>query len=143
VLGSRYTANNLPRNWHGRKGLFPEEPKSMYGRKGLYRTIYDDGTIVEYDLEAHQIRVYTEHDIFVECKNATVIAQQDIDIKCRNATVESQNITVRNANTIAILSPITTITGNVSISGNLSVAGDIAASGTIIDAEGNTNHHSH
>ena len=35
------------------------------------------------------------------------------------------------------------IAGNVSVSGNLNVGGNVNAGGTVIDAAGNTNHHSH
>jgi phage baseplate assembly protein V len=103
VLGSYYTAGNLPKNPNERGGEFPEGEGSGYGRNGLYRTQYADGTIIEYDLNAHEARVYTRYDVFVECKNATVIAEEKIFIECKNAVVEAhENINVTAGGNITI-----------------------------------------
>jgi phage baseplate assembly protein gpV len=79
----------------------------------LYRTEYDDGTVIEYDRIQHIMRVYTEHYIEVTAQNVKVTA------------------------------PNVEIAGNVRITGNVQIAGNLSASGSVIDGGGNTNHHSH
>jgi len=53
VLGSFYTANNLP--------AYPIDDKDLVGKAGIYRTHYDDDTEVEFDLNTSTQRVYTNH----------------------------------------------------------------------------------
>lgn len=64
VIGSFYSASNLP------KGNGP----------GLYQTLYQDGTLIEYDLNTNTARIRTEHTVEVECKDAIVKATNSMKV---------------------------------------------------------------
>jgi phage baseplate assembly protein V len=73
VLGSYYTANNLP---------YYMEPDNLFGKQHLYRTQYKDGTIIEYDLTKNQARIWSDYYVDIEqCKEATVYATDSIKAK--------------------------------------------------------------
>lgn len=78
--------------------------------------VFEDGTVIEYDRSAHKLTATVQGDIEVEATGSLV----------------------------ANISGETTITTPTCIlNGSLQVNGNINAAGSIIDAGGNTNHHSH
>jgi len=105
ILGSFYTARNMP-------------PKQ---EAGIYYTKYEDGTLIEYNLNTHTARIISEYYVEVECKGAKVTAET-IDIKATTVNIEA---------------------ANVNIKGDVAVDGNINATGIIFDVAGNSNHHGH
>lgn len=98
------------------------------------------------------------YDVQINAKDGFVVITDDIgnyfELKSGDSRIRAQNnlgtsVTIEKevATVIAkmsiIDSPETLITGNVTIKGNLNTGGNIAGGGTIMDASGNSNHHSH
>jgi phage baseplate assembly protein V len=113
VLGSYFTAQNLPKG----------------GKPGVYRTEYEDGTVIEYDLNTSTARISSKNTINIEAKNAAITAET-LAIK-GNVTIDG-NLSVTGAGD-----------GTAVINGNVTVNGSLNASGNIIDGGSNTNHHNH
>ncbi|WP_447779361.1 phage baseplate assembly protein V [Variovorax boronicumulans] len=94
-------------------------------------TKYPDGAVVEYDHDAHALKVTLPGDgtaditvpdsITVHCKTADVTASE-------SATVHSQQITLE-AQQITLDAPQTTATGNVTVMGLLTFMGGMAGTG--------------
>lgn len=86
-----------------------------------FRMQFKDGGSFEYDRSSGAM--------FVVCKGvANLTAGGAVTVKAPSVTLDT---------------PETTCTGKMTVKGNVSVQGNIGASGTIMDAGGNSNHHSH
>jgi phage baseplate assembly protein V len=84
---------------------------------------YSDGTVVMYDRAARVMKLECVGMLMVKCKgNITIEANEPLLVKAPTIMFEVPQLTLK---------------------GNLQVKGDIEASGTVIDAGGNSNHHSH
>ncbi|MNJ29011.1 Phage-related baseplate assembly protein [compost metagenome] len=84
---------------------------------------YNDGTVVSYDRAAGVMTL--------DCVGALLV-------KCtRNVTLESGEPVIVKAPAANLVIP------QVTLDGNLQVNGNVNATGTIMDAGGNSNHHSH
>jgi phage baseplate assembly protein V len=84
---------------------------------------FRDGTVSTYDRAAGVMTLDCVGALLVKCgRNITVEADEPLVVKAPSATLEIPQ---------------------VSLNGNLQVNGDIKATGTIMDAGGNSNHHSH
>lgn len=114
------------------------------------------------ELESGEVAIYTDEGDFIHFKRGKLLhvntgskllidATNDVEINTKQVKVsasESAEITTAvltaTATTSAeLVSPAITLSGNVTITGNLNVSGNINSDGSIIDASGNTNHHSH
>lgn len=109
-----------------------------------YHAAFSDGTTVEYDRASHTLAVNCAGPV-------NLIAAGPVTVQAPAVTVQSPLVTIDAAQT--------TITGHLTVqngidvaggsgvasavTGNLSVNGNISATGSIVDAGGNTNHHSH
>ncbi|GLH33991.1 baseplate protein [Pseudomonas sp. BR1R-5] len=84
---------------------------------------YRDGTVVAYDCDAGVMTVNNVGDLLVKCaRGVTVEAGEPVLVKAPAATLEIPQVALK---------------------GNLQVEGNISATGTIMDAGGNSNHHTH
>lgn len=84
---------------------------------------FSDGTVSTYDRAAGVMTL--------DCVGALVL-------KC------GRNITVEAAGPVLVKAPSATLNiPQVTLNGDLQVNGNISASGSIMDAKGNSNHHSH
>ena len=84
---------------------------------------FSDGTISTYDRKAGVMTLDCVGALLLKCgRNITVEADEPLVVKAPSATLEILQVT---------------------LNGNLQVNGDINAAGTIMDAGGNSNHHSH
>ena len=84
---------------------------------------FSDGTSLTYDREAHVMAL--------DCVGATTL-------KC------DKNLRVEAGEPVVVKAPAVTLdTSQTTLNGNLQVNGNINATGTIMDAGGNSNHHSH
>lgn len=84
---------------------------------------YSDGTVVSYDRAAGVMSLDSVGELKVKCsRNIAVEAGSPVTVKAPAATLEIPQVT---------------------LNGNLQVNGNIAATGTILDAGGNSNHHTH
>ncbi|RRV28592.1 phage baseplate assembly protein V [Pseudomonas sp. o96-267] len=84
---------------------------------------FSDGTVVTYDRAAHVLAV--------DCVGATTL-------KCgQGLSVETGAAVVVKAPEVILDASQTTLLGNLQVNGNVN------ASGTIMDAGGNSNHHTH
>lgn len=73
----------------------------------------------------------------VHCQDATVNVDGSADV-----TV-GQTATVKAGASVDVEAPAISLKGAVAIEGNVAVTGNVNATGTVIDATGNTPHHSH
>lgn len=84
---------------------------------------FSDGTVSTYDRAAGVMTLDCVGALLVKCgRNITVESDEAVSVKAPSATLEILQVT---------------------LNGNLQVNGDIKAAGTIMDAGGNSNHHSH
>lgn len=84
---------------------------------------FSDGTVSTYDRAVGVMTLDCVGALIVKCgRNITVEAGEPLVVKAPSATLEILQVT---------------------LNGNLQVNGDIKAAGTIMDAGGNSNHHSH
>lgn len=84
---------------------------------------FSDGTISTYDRAAGVMTLDCVGALLVKCgRNITVEAGEPVVVKAPSATLDIPQ---------------------VALNGNLQVNGNINATGTIMDAGGNSNHHSH
>ncbi|MBV4551700.1 phage baseplate assembly protein V [Pseudomonas sp. SWRI102] len=84
---------------------------------------FSDGTVSSYDRKAGVMRLECVGALVVKCgRDFTVEADESLVIKAPSATLEILQVTLR---------------------GSLQVNGDITATGSVMDAGGNSNHHSH
>ncbi|MNP75588.1 hypothetical protein D3C76_1726670 [compost metagenome] len=65
-----------------------------------------------------------------------LFCDKNLDVQC------GMPVTV-NAPSVTLDSPEVKATGNLSVAGNVTVGGNVNADGNILDAGGNSNHHSH
>lgn len=84
---------------------------------------YSDGTVVSYDRAAGVMLLDSVGALLVKCaRNVTLEASEPVVVKAPAATLEIPQVALK---------------------GNLQVMGNIEATGIIMDAGGNSNHHSH
>lgn len=91
--------------------LFQDDYAEPADNENVHRTIYGDGTVVEYDREAHQLKIDTS-----ESSGSVVII-------CQTANVQA-------ADSVTIDTPETTCTGNLTVQQNLTVAQNLTMGGT-------------
>ena len=94
--------------------IYSKPDKVPVKSQDKYHHKFNDGTTIEYDRSAKRLEIKAVGDVYVEA-----------------------------AKTVTIKAPEITLDGNVLITGRLHVRGDVTGDKTIIDAVGNTNHHSH
>ena len=119
-MGSYYTASNMPEG-HG---------------AGVYRTVFADGTVIEYDLGSNTARIRSNFYVEVDAKEATVTATETITATAGEAITATAPLVEIEATTIRL-------SGNLEVNGNIAVTGSIEAGGNILAAGANSNHHSH
>ncbi|WP_416739212.1 phage baseplate assembly protein V [Pseudomonas sp. NFX71] len=84
---------------------------------------FSDGTVSTYDRVSRLMTLDCAGALLLKCgKNITIQAGEPLVVNAPSATLEIPQVTLK---------------------GNLQVTGDIQATGTIMDAGGNSNHHSH
>ena len=84
---------------------------------------YSDGTVVSYDRAAGVMTLDCVGELTVRCSRSVMLeAGSPVTVTAPAATLKIPQVT---------------------LNGNLQVNGNIAASGTILDAGGNSNHHTH
>ena len=84
---------------------------------------FSDGTVSTYDIKAGVMTLECVGALVLKCgRYITIEAGEQLVVKAPSATLEIPQLT---------------------LNGNLQVNGDIKAAGTIMDAGGNSNHHSH
>lgn len=92
--------------------------------KTIHRTIYADGTVIEYDREAHSFKIDVgTGSVTVNCGNATVVASEDVTVECANATVTASD-------SVTLDTPTTHATGNMNVDGDITAA-NVTASGEV------------
>ena len=113
---------------------------------------YKNGDVVTHDRSNGSWFVHCAGDITVQAGGSvTIIAAGPVLVQAPSVTLDTPEATCTGNLTIAKNLAIqggsggtsTRITGNIEMVGNIAVEGSINASGSIIDAGGNTNHHSH
>jgi phage baseplate assembly protein V len=90
---------------------------------------FSDGTVSTYDRSAGVMTLDCIGALLLKCgRNITVEAGEPVVVKAPSATLDI---------------PQVTLNGNLQLNGNLLVDGNVDATGTVMDAGGNSNHHSH
>lgn len=120
--------------------IYSEADSVPVSSKDKYHIRFNDGTMIEYDRAEHKLTADVKGDIEVKSTGRC-------DVDCQN------QIYIKSVTNITIQAPIINMKGgspaegwfegNFRLIGNLEVQGNIYATGSIIDAGGNTNHHSH
>ncbi|TWC18650.1 phage baseplate assembly protein V [Pseudomonas sp. SJZ085] len=84
---------------------------------------FSDGTVSAYDRAAGVMTLDCVGALVLKCgRNITIEAGGPVVVKASSATLDIAQVT---------------------LNGDLQVKGDISAAGSVMDAEGNSNHHSH
>ncbi|TXF11937.1 phage baseplate assembly protein V [Pelomicrobium methylotrophicum] len=98
---------------------------------------FADGTVVEYDRASHRLLLSVRGPV-------QIVADGPVTVTAPSVTLDSPQVTVTGHLTVGNGLSISGGSGAAAtISGNVSVQGNIDASGSIMDAGGNSNHHSH
>lgn len=132
-------------------GAFSDASPQPADRETLHRVEYADGAIVEYDREAHAHRIELPEagTATVRVGEATVEVKTDaIALRCGASSIRVTPAGIFLAGpTVAMTAGggagAASLAGNFQMDGSLSVNGDVSASGSVLDAGGNSNHHSH
>jgi len=111
---------------------------------------FSDGTEVSYDPATHthrincvgKIEILAATTVLVQAGASVTVDTPEV-IVTGNATVQGK-LTVQGGMQVTGGSgAAASIQGNVAVSGNVSVDGNVDATGSVMDAGGNSNHHSH
>lgn len=118
------------------------------GKPGHIRFVrFEDGTELEYDRQAHTLRADVKGEIEVAAEGnitastpglLTLEGGQGIVMRAPALTMQGLG-----GGCAATLEANLTLRGDLAQEGNASVSGDVTAGGSIMDASGNSNHHSH
>jgi phage baseplate assembly protein V len=115
-------------------------PSDLYpangDRKTLRRTTFKDGTVVEYDREAHQLKVDAS------ASNGAVVVEVgtgSVTINCATATVNATTsahlttpqATVTASGNVTLDTPTVHCTHNLQVDGAVTAAGNVTSSGTV------------
>jgi phage baseplate assembly protein V len=111
---------------------------------------WDDGAWIEYDRATHELRAFIPGKVDLAAKgDVSIIAEGAINAKAKGALTLSSDVAINLITPALSMSgpdgsmAAATLKGNFGLQGSLTATGDIAASGTVMDAGGNSNHHSH
>jgi len=145
---------------HGEEGvvlgaIYSDADTVPVSSKDKYHVKFNDGTVIEYDRAVHKLKADIKGDVEIKAAGKVDIDAHQINIK--SATVISIEapalVSIRSVSQVMIQAPSISFKGgspaegvfdgSLRINGNLYVEGNINATGSIIDAGGNTNHHSH
>ena len=96
------------------------DPPDSGAADGKFRQVFEDGTFLEYDKNAHTLTANVQGDATVQANNVTANAQN-------TATVQTNNITAKAAVQATLEAPTITLQGNVTVAGDLS-AGSLTLS---------------
>ncbi|MEO1766798.1 phage baseplate assembly protein V [Thiobacter aerophilum] len=127
---------------HGEDGvvlgaLYSARDPAPGGGSDITAARFADGTTVEYDRAAHRLRISVRGPVEID-------ADGPVTLKAPAVTIDSQQVTVTGH--LAVQNGLS-VTGGAgaaaTIAGNVHVTGSIDATGSIMDAGGNSNHHSH
>lgn len=132
----------------------------------VHRTVYQDGTVTEYDRAAHRLTASVRGDVVLIAdgdltatigETATLQAGISATVKApqinfrgnMSATGHTGGAGTENKTVNTFHTGNYTLTGNVVVEGSITLTGDLQvngnvnATGTVIDGGGNTAHHSH
>lgn len=117
--------------------LFQQAFPPPADRADIMRIVWQDGTTVEYDRASHKLTVH--------CVGAIEItATGPVSVTAPSVTLDSPQVWVTGHLTVGDGIAVSGGGGSAAaISGDVAVEGSISASGSIMDAGGNSNHHSH
>ena len=116
-------------------GLYQDAHPPAGDAATVHRTIYDDGTVIEYDRAAHRAVVN------LAAGGSSLLKSGAIELELSPAGIDLRG-PVRIAGTLDVTEAVT-INASVAIEGNVAVEGNIDATGTIMDGGGNSSNHSH
>lgn len=107
ILGSFYAGEIVP-------------PESTQKRR---TTVFEDGTVVRYDMESHTLTVIIEGTkIVADRQNITVTAPSAVTVNCTSATVNATS-------NVKLDTPKTDITGVLNVTGLITGKGGLSVSG--------------
>jgi phage baseplate assembly protein V len=124
----------------------------------IHRTVYEDGTVVEYDRAAHRLMVRVVGDLRVETAGRVEIAAEGpvAVSSAAEASITAQGpVSVSSEAQVSIAAPAVamtgtggnsataSLTGDFTLRGRLEVEGSIHATGDILADGSNSNHHTH
>jgi len=120
-----------------------------------YRIALVEGEVAIYTDEGDFIHLKRDKILHIKTGNKLLIdATNDVEVNTTRAKVNASESAELTSPVITLTGAVTidgtlAVTGNITgggagvFTGNLNITGNIAADGTIIDASGNTNHHTH
>lgn len=127
--GALFSASGEPSVGTFVGGLFSEAGAQPDNRDHVEVWRFDDGGSLVYDWEAktYTITLPTGTVTLQVGASTVVVTDNAVDVTASNISLNGKTV----------------INGETSINGPLSVTGDVTATGTIMDAGGNSNHHTH
>ncbi len=116
-------------------GIYSSEERPPVLDEDSHFVRFSDGTSITYDRAAHGLTLDCVGDVLVKAAaTVTVDAAQPVLVKAPKVTLDTP---------LAVLTGDLQVAGSLDASGDLQVGGNIAAGGAIMDAGGNSNHHTH
>lgn len=121
--------------------LYSEPEPPPVTNPDAWHVRWRDGTTVEYDRAAHRLSICAIPDARIEHQvgaDSTITQTQDaIELRLGAARI------VVTQDAVRIEAAAITLAGPAGSAAGVVVTGNVVASGALIDAAGNTNHHSH
>lgn len=103
------------------------------------RTVYSDGTVVEYDKASHTMTIDTSASsgtVIIKCNSATIEAGESVTIDTPDTTMTG-NLTIAKSLTMGSGGGTATINGNVNVEGKVTASDDVVGGGKSL--KGHTN----
>lgn len=112
----------------------PDEGESA----GKWRKVFSDGTVLEYDKNAHKLNVDVKGDIAAKTTGkASIDATGNVDVKSMaTATVQALNVKATATTLVEIEAPAITLKGPVTVTGPLAAAAISTTGGGAITSTG-------
>lgn len=124
--------------------IFSARDPAPGGGPDITAARFADGTVVEYDRAAHRMLLSVRGPVEVVADGPVSITAPSVHVTAQSVTIDSPQVTVTGKLTVGNGIAVSGGDGAAAtISGNVAVEGSISASGSIMDAGGNSNHHSH
>lgn len=124
--------------------VFGDRDPAQGGGPEVFEIRFGNGDVLRHDRGAGSWFVQCAGPVTVEAGGPVVVKAPSVTLDTPQTTCTG-NLTVQKALSVqgGGGGTSTTITGNVQVQGSVSVNGNVDASGSIMDAGGNSNHHSH
>lgn len=110
--------------------IFNDKNSPNGGGVGIFRTVFDDNSVIEYDRNSHKYTLDIQGEISIKSSSVVNIEAVTANVKASaTANIEALNTNIKATAIAKIEAPAIQLTGAVAISGALTVGGTISAPG--------------